>query len=348
MTRIMRLVACLFALLLPVAARADLPPLPKPRLQSILLETYKDAGHYQPVDVAVPTPVISDAAVRNLDPVGRVVVIIKGDGLAPDNEGHPGGFRGGYVHLYMRGIDPAGSAGGWKRCDDGDCLVLGSTAPDTIAVALSPGFYLDRVGSRLEFRVWISWTPAEVDDPAATQIRHSPWSDVFAITRTHLAGNEPRATAPPADPEAPSIDKVSPNPLEFGAGHPTDWTITVTGSTLCSPRLKIILNDDAANPVPGTCTPAGTEQQLRFALPPMLRKAGIWRLILRNSAGDSGPGLIVVKELAFVKAGNQPAPVLAPRLAPTAPITAPTNRPVIHVPPLQQTPNLPTPIPQEH
>lgn len=85
MTRIARLVAWLFVLLLPVAAQADLPPLPKPRMQSIMLESCKDASHYHPADVAVPTPVILDAAARNLDPVGRVVVIIKGDWLAPDN-----------------------------------------------------------------------------------------------------------------------------------------------------------------------------------------------------------------------------------------------------------------------
>ncbi|MFX6899727.1 hypothetical protein ABTH92_21385, partial [Acinetobacter baumannii] len=79
--------------------------------------------------------------------------------------------------------------------------------PGRILVILNPNFYMNQVGAKLQFRVWISCTPALVDDPSATLIRHSEWSDIFTVTRGHLAADAPRASAPPADPEAPAIDR---------------------------------------------------------------------------------------------------------------------------------------------
>lgn len=339
-----------------VAAPVQADSLPKPHIAKIWLSRYKDRGHYQVDEVVQPTPVITDDAARNLDPMGRIVFGLLGDGLAPDNEGHPGGFIGGYVHLYVRGIDASGSAGDWRRCDGGDCLVGGATSPGRILVILNPNFYMNQVGAKLQFRVWISWTPALVDDPSATLIRHSEWSDIFTVTRGHLAADAPRASAPPADPEAPAIDRVYPNPIEFGPGKPTDWVVTVTGSALCSPRLKIILNDQAQNPVPLLSACAGVqsrgnagsngEQQIRFQLPPALQKAGVWRLLLRNSAGDSGVGLIVVKQLTFNRAGAASAGTPLPVSGASPVTTSPGNQPALRLPQPKQPPKVSTPVPQ--
>jgi hypothetical protein len=304
-------VAIVSGFMLPVSALAATSDLPPPRFTGISLYTYSQRGGFGGVAHPQPKAVISDDQVKTLDSTGRVAMDLNGENLAPDGEGHPRGFVGGYVHIYIRGVNAHNQAGPWKRCNDDDCTTYGGTDLRTIHIGLNPNYYLNEVGAHLQFRTWISWTPDEGDDPNTSRIRHSPWSNIFTVDRFHSSTGLVRVAAPSADADAPTIDKVSPNPIEFGPGHPSDWDVAVTGTSLCSPRLKIILNDDAAHPVAplGACVAAQVpgrhsaepQQMVRFSLPPALRKAGAIRLILRNSAGDSGLGVVIVKELTFTR-----------------------------------------------
>ena len=80
-------------------------------------------------------PVIYDAQVRQLDSNGRFELDLLGSNLGPDDIAHPGGFEGGYVHLYVRGrgSDRSRPFSAWKRCDDDDCRLYGGPSPSGIA-----------------------------------------------------------------------------------------------------------------------------------------------------------------------------------------------------------------------
>lgn len=284
-------------------------------------------------------PVVYDAQLRQLDSNGRFELDLLGTNLGPDDYAHPGGFEGGYVHLYVRGrgTDRSRPFSAWKRCDDDDCRIYGGTSRSGIAVGLNPGFFLNQPQATLQFRVWVSLGATMSDDPATAQAQASDWSPVFEVNRAR-AGEAP--PAPP--PETPTIDRLGPDPLVIVPGQAGLWTLSVFGRYYSTPQLRAIFQGDRAHPVApnahamgiddaGHPLPAG-QSLAHFDLPEGLRRPGIYTVTIDNGSGESAPARLVVKAMDVQRVGGPArlAPAvntLAPRAGAAGTVLAPARGP---------------------
>jgi len=261
-------------------------------------------------------PLIYDEQLTKLDTNGRFALNLMGKNLAPDDLAHPA--NSGYVHIYMRGIDPAGKAGKWIGCgESGDCKVYGSTSRSGISLGLNPNFYLKTPGSHLQFRLWVSQGPSDKASPeeasATTQV--SPWSNTYTVDRAAAGVTKAKPL-----PVAPTIQRVKPASFEIVPGRQLDWTVLVYGDHVCGGQVDVVLNG-AVVARPGGCTgvdvdgsflPARTSL-LKFVLPESHRRPGDYTLVLRSSDGSSNPMPVTVKTMKLTTLpdrGVAPSPAL--------------------------------------
>lgn len=275
-------------------------------------------------------PLIYDAQLSRLDPNGRFELDLMGTGLGPDDTAHPGGFEGGYVHIYYRRVSAGNMAGAWKPCDNADCRVYGGTAKTVIHLGLAPGLIAEP-GSHLQFKVWVSLGASGGDDPSQADTLASEWSAVYTVDRA-LAG----MTKPVAPKTPPVIQRVAPAAFDLVPGKPTDWTVRIYGDHLCGGQVGVVL-DGALVATPGGCSgvdsdgsflPAHTSL-LSFVLPEGWRRAGTYSLRLRASDGESNAAQVVVKALTVTRV---PAPGSIPQVKP------PLAKPAAIKPPPVRTP----------
>jgi hypothetical protein len=244
-------------------------------------------------------PLIYDEQVRQLDYNGRFVLDLEGVNLGPDDTAHPGGYRGGYVHLWVRRVSSGNQAGPWRKCDDNaDCFVYGSTSKNRIHLGIGPGFIAES-GSHLQFKVWTSLGPTGAEDPTRSDSMASNWSPVFTVDRA-LAG----VAKPPPPKVPPVITRMTPQTFEIAPGQTRDWTLYVYGRNVCGPDFFALFNGDEANrAVPQTCSyidADGTRLPdgiflMRVTVPEAYRRVGTWQVTLRTREGDSAPTPLVIK-----------------------------------------------------
>jgi hypothetical protein len=274
-------------------------------------------------------PLIYDEQLTKLDANGRFVLNLMGKNLAPDDLAHPA--NSGYVHLYMRGLDPAGKAGKWIPCGEGgDCKVYGSTSRSGINLGLNPNFYLNTPGTHLQFRLWVSQGPSDKGAPeeAAATTAVSSWSNTYTVDRAAAGVTKAKPV-----PVPPVIQRVNPAFFEIIPGRQLDWTVLVYGDHLCGGQVDVTLNG-AVVARPGGCTgvdvdgsflPARTSL-LKFVLPEAYRRSGDYTLVLRSSDGNSNPIHVTVKAM---KLNPLPDRGVAPQPA------LQTIKPGVVVPPLK-------------
>lgn len=254
-------------------------------------------------------PLIYDEQLTKLDGNGRFVLNLLGKNLAPDDIAHPA--NSGYVHLYMRGVDPAGRPGKWIPCgDSGDCKVYGSTSRGGINLGLNPAFYLNTPGSHLQFRLWVSQNPSEKGTPeeAAATMAVSPWSNTYTVDRAAAGVTKAKPV-----PTPPTIQRVKPASFEIVPGRQLDWTVLVYGDHLCGGQVEVVLNGTVVAR-PGGCTgvdvdgsslPARTSL-LKFVMPEGYRRVGDYTLVLRAADGESNPMHVTVKAVTLTPMPNRP------------------------------------------
>ena len=133
-----------------------------------------------------------------LDSNGLIVVNFSGHDLGPaDNDnGHPAGWRGGYQHIFIRGVSAANVAGAWVECRDWSCNPRGVTGIEhnSLSLGLSPKI-LSQPGGHLQVKVWVSAGANVTNDPAKASGPHSDWSPIYTIDIAPAGAVRPVASA---------------------------------------------------------------------------------------------------------------------------------------------------------
>lgn len=262
-------------------------------------------------------PLIYDEQVRQLDYNGRFVLDLEGVNLGPDDTSHPGGYRGGYVHLWVRRISAGNQAEPWRKCDDNaDCFVYGGTSKQRIHLGIGPGFIAEP-GSHLQFKVWISLGATMAEDPAVSDSMGSNWSPVFTVDRAQAG-----VVKPPPPKVLPVITRITPQAFEIAPGQSRDWTLLVYGRNVCGPNFFALFNsDETTKAVPQTCSVIDADGShlpdgvylMRVNVPEAYRRIGTWQVTLRTREGDSAPMPLEIRGMKFTPLpdrGIAPPPVL--------------------------------------
>lgn len=271
---------------------------------------------------ALPTPVITKAdpnpvyAGTPTDSNGRIAVKLIGHDLGPNDgdNGHPAGFRGGYQHIFIRGVSADNKAGAWVQCRPDDCMPYGSTGvyANEINLGIAPHI-LSQPGSHLQIRLWVSRSADVGNAPEEAHTEASGWSSIYTID----VARPGQVAAPPV------ILKFEPS--EIGMDGPaTNWFVRLIGTGLCTSSAKIVFNGDLSSAVtvnPSRCGTVGSGYPSGTALydveiPAALRKAGAVTVRVHSDAGDSATQTVAITMVAHKLNGpainipkiNQPAP----------------------------------------
>lgn len=285
-------------------------------------------------------PLIYDEQLGSLDGNGRFMLDLEGSNLGPDDTAHPGGFRGGYVHIWVRRVSAANQAGAWIACDEGDCIVYGSTSKRAIHLGLNPGLIAEP-GSHLQAKVWVSFTATNAQDPAGSGVMSSQWSPIFTVDRAQAGVAKPAAVAHP-----PQITRIAPSDFFYFPGQAIDWTVSAYARNACGNGFYAVFGGDGSPVAPRQCTNVDIDGsrlpdgliRVVVELPLSLRHTGNYSLVLHNPDGDSNAVPIAVRPPAMTPiqrvgapgspGGQQTTPSNTAQPAP-APQTAPPPRVIL-------------------
>lgn len=207
----------------------------------------------------LPTPVIRKADPQIIyvgsagwvDSLGRVIVYLQGENLAPDDDlGHPTGPDGGYQHIFVRGVSPDGrTVSPWvPATQDHGVRTLGASAKSVIQLGVDPSHYLGQPGSHMQVKLWVSSGATSASDPSSSTAMASDWSPVFTVD-VAPAGVAKPVLPPPPPPKAPSLAKLSPATFTLPDPKAT-FRIKVYGTDIGGTDLRVVFNGDVAGAIP--------------------------------------------------------------------------------------------------